>query len=66
MNSLGGTHSSSSSSSSGSIKATHTVKSGETLFSIARHYGSTPDKIKKANGLSSDVIRVGQKLTIPK
>ena len=62
----GGSHSSSSSSSSGSIKATHTVKSGETLFSIARHYGSTPDKIKKANGLSSDVIRVGQKLKIPK
>ncbi|MBR5700317.1 MAG: LysM peptidoglycan-binding domain-containing protein [Bacteroidales bacterium] len=64
--SSGSKSSSSSSSSSSGIKATHTVKSGETLFSISRHYGTTPDKIKKANGLSSDVIRVGQKLKIPK
>lgn len=55
-----------SSSGSSSIKATHTVKSGETLSSIARKYGSTPDKIKKANGLRSDVIKVGQKLKIPR
>ena len=55
-----------SSSGSSGIKATHTVRSGETLSSIARKYGSTPDKIKKANGLRSDVIRVGQKLKIPR
>ena len=60
--SSGGSHSGSSS----SIRATHTVKSGETLFSIAKKYGTTTDKIKKANGLRNDVIRVGQKLKIPR
>ena len=55
-----------SSSGSSSIKATHTVKAGETLSSIARKYGTTPDKIKKANGLRSDMIKIDQKLKIPR
>ena len=57
---------SSASSGSGSIKATHTVRSGETLYSIARAYGTTVAKVKNANGMSSDVVRVGQKLKIPR
>jgi lysozyme len=45
---------------------THTVKSGETLSSIARQYGTTPDAIADANNLTNpSVIYPGQKLKIP-
>lgn len=44
---------------------THTVTSGDTLFSLSRRYGTTVPAIKTANGLSSDLIRIGQTLTIP-
>ena len=54
------------SSSSSQIKATHKVKSGETLYSIATKYGTTVAKIKSANGLRSDNIGVGQTLKIPR
>jgi LysM repeat protein len=40
------------------------VQQGDTLFSIARRYGTTVDAIKAANGLSSDNIRTGQVLYI--
>ena len=63
---VGGNSGRSSSGGGSGIKATHVVKSGETLFSISRKYGTTPDKIKKANGLRSDRIVVGQKLKIPR
>ena len=62
----GSSYSGGGSSGSTTIKATHTVKAGETLYSISKRYGTTVDKIKKANGLSSDVVRSGQKLKIPK
>lgn len=41
------------------------VKSGDTLSVIARKYHTTVSKIKRANGLRSDLIRVGQVLKIP-
>lgn len=44
---------------------THTVKAGETLGGIAGQYGVSVDALKKANNLNSDIIRVGQALTIP-
>lgn len=44
----------------------HTVKSGDTLYGLALRYKSTVAKIKSANGLSSDLIRPGQKLRIPR
>jgi len=44
---------------------THTVAKGETLYGLARKYGSSVAKIKSANGLSGDLIRIGQKLKIP-
>jgi hypothetical protein len=44
---------------------THTVKSGDTLYSLSRKYGTTVSKIQSANGLSGTLIRVGQKLKIP-
>ncbi|HOU81604.1 MAG TPA: LysM peptidoglycan-binding domain-containing protein [Bacteroidales bacterium] len=42
----------------------HTVKSGETLSSIANKYNTTVDAIMKANNLKSTKIFVGQKLKI--
>ncbi len=43
----------------------HVVKSSDTLYSLAKRYGTTVDKIKKANGLTSDVLRNGRTLDIP-
>lgn len=65
--SQGSTGGSSSKSSSSKAKTViYTVKSGDTLFKIAQKYpGVSADDIKKANGLKSDAIRSGQKLTIP-
>ena len=42
----------------------HKVKSGETLGSIARKYHTTVSRIKQWNGLRSDMLRVGQRLSI--
>jgi LysM repeat protein len=44
----------------------YTVKQGDTLAAIAKTYGTTVTAIKKANNLSSDVLRIGQRLFIPK
>jgi len=45
---------------------THVVKPGETLYSIARLYGTTVLAIMQANGLTNpNLIFVGQVLTIP-
>ena len=41
------------------------VKSGDTLSQIAQRHHTTVAKIKKLNGLRSDMIRVGQILKIP-
>jgi LysM repeat protein len=43
----------------------YTVKKGDTLGKIARAQGTTVTALKKANKLSSDDIRVGQKLKVP-
>src|SRR5690625_3788712 len=51
---------------SSSSATTHTVKSGETVWGIARSYSTTGTAIITANNLGSDgLIRIGQKLTIP-
>lgn len=56
---------SSSSSKKKSSSKKHTVKSGDTLSSIARKYGTSVSKLKAANGLKSDMIRDGRSLSIP-
>jgi membrane-bound lytic murein transglycosylase D len=43
----------------------HKVRKGETLSTIARKYGTTVQKIKKANNIKGDNIQVGQRLSIP-
>ena len=45
-------------------RITHKVKSGENLGLIAKKYGTSVSKIKRWNGLKSDMIRPGQRLTI--
>jgi predicted nucleic acid-binding Zn-ribbon protein len=43
----------------------HKVQAGQTLSEIASAYKVPVDKIKKANNMSSDTIRVGQVLFVP-
>jgi len=42
----------------------HTVQAGETLFSIAREYGTTVAALQAANGLAGSEIHAGMELTI--
>jgi membrane-bound lytic murein transglycosylase D len=44
----------------------HTVRSGDSLYSIARRYGSSVSAISQANGLSGSLIRPGQTLIVPR
>lgn len=44
---------------------THVVQSGDTLWLLSRKYGTTVDAIKKLNGLTSDLLSIGQVLKIP-
>ena len=43
----------------------YTVKSGDTLWSVAKKFGISVDELKKANNLTSNSLSIGQKLVIP-
>ena len=43
----------------------HTVEQGETLYGLAKHYGTTVEEIIAANPESDKGIKTGQVLTIP-
>ncbi|MBC1416550.1 LysM peptidoglycan-binding domain-containing protein, partial [Listeria innocua] len=49
---------------SNSAVKTYTVKKGDSLWAISRQYKTTVDNIKAWNKLTSNMIHVGQKLTI--
>ena len=50
----------------GQAGRTHIVQRGETLYSIARKYGITPESLAQANGLADpNRLTVGQILVIP-
>lgn len=42
----------------------HVVKSGDTLYNIARKYNMTVDALKQLNGLTSNIIKIGQRLKV--
>ena len=42
----------------------HVVQKGDTLYSIAKLYNTTVDKLKRLNNLSSNTLQVGQKIIV--
>lgn len=44
---------------------TYTVKPGDTLFLIARQFGTTLEELRRLNGLTGDLIYPGQTLLVP-
>lgn len=42
----------------------HDVVKGDTLFNISKRYGTTVAAIKELNGLTSDTIKLGQRLRV--
>src|SRR5699024_8554436 len=47
------------------VPTTYTVASGDSLCSIANRFGVTVNDLKSANGLTSNLLSVGQVLIIP-
>ncbi len=43
----------------------HTVQKGDTLYNLSRRYGTTVSAIRQNNGLSGNLIRIGERLLIP-
>lgn len=43
----------------------YTVQKGDSLYSIAREYGTTVDALKKLNNITSNTLSIGQKLLLP-
>ena len=60
--SSGNTQSGTQSKNSGSV--VHRVVKGDTLYAIARRYGTTVDKIMRLNGLKSSRINIEQRLIV--
>jgi LysM repeat protein len=44
---------------------TYTIRSGDTLASVAHRAGTTTAELRKVNDLKSDYVRVGQELKLP-
>ena len=47
-----------------STETIYTVKSGDSLYAIARKFNTTVDSIKRKNNLTSNTLSIGQKLVI--
>ena len=44
---------------------THKIKRGDTLFSVARQYGTSVDALRALNNLKSSNLKIGNNLRIP-
>jgi len=62
---MSGSRAAATQSSAGVAGNEYTVQKGDTLTSIARNSGVTVAELRKANNLTSDSLKVGQKLVIP-
>ena len=49
---------------SSTTEQVYVVKSGDSLYSIAKKFNTTADQIKRKNNLTSNLISIGQKLKI--
>ncbi len=47
-----------------SKETTYTVKSGDSLYSIAKKYNTTVNRLKELNNLSSNLLNIGQILIV--
>ena len=47
------------------LSSTYVVLSGDSLYSIAKKFGTTADKIKQLNNLNNNILSVGQEIVIP-
>jgi len=47
-------------------KLTYTVKSGDTLYNIAKTYNTNVDTIKSLNNLTNNILSIGQTLILPR
>lgn len=45
--------------------ATHTVKSGETLWRVAHNHGTDVETLRRINGLKGNTVKVGQRIKLP-
>jgi LysM repeat protein len=48
-----------------SFRATYTVKKGDTLNTIAKHFNTTAGNLRAANGMKTNSLKIGQVLKIP-
>ena len=48
-----------------SLAATYTVKPGESLYGIARAFGSSVTELQRLNKLETPIVRVGQVIVVP-
>lgn len=46
------------------LETTYTVKKGDSLYSIARKYNTTVDRLKQLNNLTSNLLSIGQILIV--
>lgn len=47
------------------LSSTYVVQSGDSLYSIAKKFGTKVDKIKQLNNLNNNILSVGQEIVIP-
>ncbi len=50
----------------GPVPSRHVVKSGDSLWIIAKRYGTTTREIQQLNGLKNTYLSIGQRLKIPR